>query len=37
MSGGLKFQQEVEALAEPRPHFRKPSKDPFRHELKAIR
>ena len=26
-----KFQQEVEALAEPRPQCRKPSKDPSRH------
>jgi len=28
-----KFQQEIKALAEPRPHCRKPSKDPSRHEL----
>jgi hypothetical protein len=27
------FQQEVPALAEPRPHTRKPSKDPSRHEV----
>jgi hypothetical protein len=37
MVQGNKFQQEVKALAEPRPHCRKPSKDPSRHELKAIR
>jgi hypothetical protein len=30
---GNKFQQEVKALAEPRPHCRKPPKDPSRHEL----
>jgi hypothetical protein len=27
------FQQQIKALAEPRPHCRKPSKDPSRHEL----
>jgi hypothetical protein len=27
------FQQEVPALAEPRPRRRKPSKDPSRHEV----
>jgi hypothetical protein len=33
MAQGDKFQHEVKALAEPRPHCRKPSKDPSRHEL----
>jgi hypothetical protein len=33
MAQDNKFQQEVKALAEPRPHCRKPSKDPSRHEL----
>jgi hypothetical protein len=32
-----KFQQEVEGLAEPRPHCRKPLKDQPRHELYAVR
>jgi hypothetical protein len=27
------FQQQIKALAEPRPHCRKPLKDPSRHEL----
>jgi hypothetical protein len=27
------FQQQIKALPEPRPHCRKPSKDPSRHEL----
>jgi hypothetical protein len=27
------FQQQIKALAAPRPHCRKPSKDPSRHEL----
>jgi hypothetical protein len=27
------FQQQIKALAEPRPHCRMPSKDPSRHEL----
>jgi hypothetical protein len=27
------FQQQIKALATPRPHCRKPSKDPSRHEL----
>ena len=31
------FQQQIKALAEPRPHRRKPSKDQSRHELQAIR
>jgi hypothetical protein len=30
---GNKFQQQVKALTEARPHCRKPSKDPSRHEL----
>jgi len=33
MAQDNKFQQEVKALAEPRPRCRKPSKDPARHEL----
>ena len=33
MAQDNKFQQEVKALAEPRPHRRKPSKDPSRHKL----
>jgi hypothetical protein len=37
MAQGNKFQQEVKAMAEPRPHCTKLSKDPSRHELKAIR
>jgi hypothetical protein len=37
MAQDNKFQQEVKALAEPRPHCRKPSKDPSRRELYAIR
>jgi hypothetical protein len=31
------FQQEIPALAEPRPHTRKPLKDPSHHEVWAIR
>ena len=33
MAQDNKFQQEIKALAEPRPHCRKPSKDPSRHEF----
>jgi hypothetical protein len=33
MAQDNKFQQKVKALAAPRPHCRKPSKDPSRHEL----
>ena len=33
MAQDNKFQQEVKALAEPRPQCRKPSKDPSRHGL----
>jgi hypothetical protein len=33
MVQGNKFQQQVKALTEARPHCRKPSKDPSRHEL----
>jgi len=33
MVQGNKFQQQVTALAEPRPRYRKLSKNPSRHEL----
>ena len=37
MAQNYEFQQQIKALAEPRPHCRKPSKDQSRHELQAIR
>src|SRR5215471_1563066 len=37
MAQDYEIQQQIKALAEPRPHCRKPSKDQSRHELQAIR